>query len=79
MRHSCSKFVGDAIKYLEDCCSEQRQFDFIFGDLTDVPIDTDTDGNQRKSIEYPKSLSILRFKPMNMSRHPVARSTIMKI
>ncbi len=36
---------GDAIKYLEQCAENQRDFDFIFGDLTDVPIDTDADGN----------------------------------
>ena len=35
---------GDAIKYLEQCRENQRQFDFIFGDLTDVPIDTDAEG-----------------------------------
>ena len=33
--------VGDAIKYLEDSRRQGRQFDFIFGDLTDIPIDTD--------------------------------------
>ena len=40
-------FPGDAIKYLEDCCVEKRQFDHIFGDLTDVPIDTDTEGDNQ--------------------------------
>ena len=33
--------VGDAIKYLEDSRRQGKQFDFIFGDLTDIPIDTD--------------------------------------
>lgn len=36
--------VGDAVKYLEKCKSEGKLFNFIFGDLTDVPIDTDNDG-----------------------------------
>ena len=36
--------LGDAIKYLEDCVAEKKQFDYIFGDLTDVPIDTDKEG-----------------------------------
>ena len=36
--------VGDAIKYLKKCKSERKLFNFIFGDLTDVPIDTDNDG-----------------------------------
>ena len=33
--------VGDAIRYLEDSKRQGRHFDFIFGDLTDVPINTD--------------------------------------
>ena len=33
--------VGDAVKYLEDSRRQGRQFDFIFGDLTDIPINTD--------------------------------------
>jgi len=33
--------VGDAIRYLEDSRRQGRQFDFIFGDLTDIPINTD--------------------------------------
>ena len=36
--------VGDAVKHLEGCKKEGKLFDFIFGDLTDVPIDTDKDG-----------------------------------
>ena len=36
--------VGDAVKYLEKCKNDGKMFDFIFGDLTDVPIDTDNDG-----------------------------------
>ena len=36
--------TGDAIKYLEQCGENQKKFDFIFGDLTDVPIDTDAEG-----------------------------------
>ena len=37
--------VGDAVKQLEMYRREGKYFDFIFGDLTDVPIDTDKDGN----------------------------------
>ena len=33
--------MGDAIRYLEDSRRQGRQFDFIFGDLTDIPINTD--------------------------------------
>ena len=33
--------VGDAVKYLEDSRRQGRQFDYIFGDLTDIPINTD--------------------------------------
>lgn len=33
--------VGDAVRYLEDSRRTGKQFDFIFGDLTDVPIATD--------------------------------------
>ena len=38
--------VGDAVKHLERCREEGKQFDFVFGDLTDVPIDTDKDGEK---------------------------------
>jgi len=38
--------TGDAIKYLEDCVAENKQFDYIFGDLTDVPIDTDNEAKE---------------------------------
>lgn len=30
--------VGDAIKYMKDYIKEGKQFDYVFGDLTDVPI-----------------------------------------
>ena len=33
--------TGDALKHLSDCQKENKKYDFIFGDLTDVPIDTD--------------------------------------
>ena len=33
--------TGDALKHLSDCQRENKKYDFIFGDLTDVPIDTD--------------------------------------
>ena len=36
----CSN-LGDAIHHLADCLKEDKQYDYIFGDLTDVPIDTD--------------------------------------
>ena len=36
--------VGDAVKHLERCREEGKQFDFVFGDLTDIPIDTNKDG-----------------------------------
>ena len=38
--NECSN-LGDAIHHLADCLKEDKQYDFIFGDLTDVPIDTD--------------------------------------
>ena len=38
--------TGDAIQYLEECGKDDKQFDFIFGDLTDVPIDTDTEAKE---------------------------------
>lgn len=38
--------TGDAIKYLEDSVKDDKQFNFIFGDLTDVPIDTDTEAKE---------------------------------
>ena len=37
---------GDAVQYLEDCQEDGRQFDFIFGDLTDVPIEADGKGEK---------------------------------
>lgn len=30
--------VGDAIAYMKDYIKEGKQFDYVFGDLTDVPI-----------------------------------------
>ena len=30
------------MKHLAECQGNNKQFDYIFGDLTDVPIDTDT-------------------------------------
>lgn len=30
--------LGDCLKSLEECHKEGRTFDYIFGDLTDVPI-----------------------------------------
>ena len=30
------------MRYLEDSRIQGRQFDYIFGDLTDIPIDTDS-------------------------------------
>ena len=36
--------VGDAVKHLEKCRKEGKLFDFVFGDLTDIPINTDKDG-----------------------------------
>ena len=36
--------TGDAVQHLEDCVKDGKQYDFIFGDLTDIPIDTDPEG-----------------------------------
>ena len=33
--------TGDALQHLSECQKENKKYDFIFGDLTDVPIDTD--------------------------------------
>ena len=33
--------VGDAVATMEEYVKEGRRFDFVFGDLTDVPISTD--------------------------------------
>jgi len=51
--------VGDAIKYLEDSRRQGRQFDFIFGDLTDIPIDTDH--NFDSSWEFLRRILNLSF------------------
>ena len=32
---------GDAVQHLAECEKENKEYDYIFGDLTDVPIDTD--------------------------------------
>ena len=40
--------TGDAVQHLEDCVKDGKQYDFIFGDLTDIPIDTDPEGIKYK-------------------------------
>ena len=46
--------VGDAVKYLETCQRDGKQFDYIFGDLTDIPIDVEKDGNFNADFPFPK-------------------------
>lgn len=33
--------VGDAIAYMAECIKKNRKFDYVFGDLTDVPLSED--------------------------------------
>jgi spermine synthase len=37
MNHS-KIIVGDCIDFMEKCAKEGRKFDYIFADLTDIPI-----------------------------------------
>ena len=47
--------VGDAVKHLETCKRDGKQFDFVFGDLTDIPIDVEQDGNFNAVFPFQKS------------------------
>jgi spermine synthase len=36
--------VGDCVAYMEKCIRENKQFDYVFADLTDIPISTTPEG-----------------------------------
>ncbi|RWS08369.1 spermine synthase-like isoform X1 [Dinothrombium tinctorium] len=38
--------IGDCVKYLEEFAAENRKFDVIFNDLTDIPISTTADASK---------------------------------
>ena len=44
--------TGDALQHLSDGQKENKKYDFIFGDLTDVPIDTDQHCKNIRILEY---------------------------
>ena len=47
--------VGDALVYMEEAKSQGLKFDFIFGDLTDTPVNMD-DENELDLIQFLKKI-----------------------
>ena len=43
---------GDAIEYMEKAKARSEKFDFIFGDLTDTPVDTDDTGASADIVKF---------------------------
>jgi hypothetical protein len=41
---------GYAVKHLKICGEEGKLFDFVFGDLTDIPIYRDKDGEDNPNV-----------------------------
>lgn len=57
--------VGDAIKFMEDCIASGRTFDFVFNDLTDIPLSSETSEVGRDLWGFVKRILNLALKCMN--------------
>lgn len=55
--------VGDAIAYMKDYIQEQRSFDYVFGDLTDIPISPSPRGELWDFIRTILTLGTKLLKP----------------
>lgn len=55
--------VGDCMKYLEQYIKEGRKFDYVFGDLTDVPISESHSGELWTFIDKILKMSFKVLKP----------------
>lgn len=55
--------VGDCVKTLKHMIEEGRQFDYVFGDLTDIPITPTPDGDAWEFIRLILNSSIKVLKP----------------
>lgn len=55
--------VGDCVKALAHMIEEGRQFDYVFGDLTDIPISTTPHGDAWDFIRLILNSSVKVLKP----------------
>lgn len=55
--------VGDAFKFMQECLSSGRQFDYIFYDLTDVPVSPQRDPDVWKLVRQALSDGIQLLPP----------------
>lgn len=55
--------VGDCVKALTHMIEEGRQFDYVFGDLTDIPISTTPHGDAWDFIRVILNSSMKVLKP----------------
>ena len=56
--------VGDAIKFMEDCISSGRTFDYVFNDLTDIPLSSEHSEVGRDLWGFVKRILNLALKCM---------------
>lgn len=57
--------VGDAIKFMEECISSGRTFDYVFNDLTDIPLSSENSEVGRDLWGFVKRILNLALKCMN--------------
>lgn len=55
--------VGDAIAYMKDCIEQNKSFDYVFGDLTDIPISSSPRGELWDFIRNIINLGTKLLKP----------------
>lgn len=51
--------VGDCLPFMRQAVEENHRFDYIFGDLTDIPIDSSSEG--LKLLDFFGSVMLLSF------------------
>ena len=58
--------VGDAVEYLKDCVIEKKTYDYVFSDLTDMPVcseDSDAYKDQFKFLLEISKMAVQLVKP----------------
>ncbi|XP_076317238.1 spermine synthase isoform X3 [Tachypleus tridentatus] len=55
--------IGDCVKKMDEYMKEGKSFDFVFGDLTDIPIATEPEGELWKFVKKIVTMALQVLKP----------------